>query len=92
MAAKIAELTIWILALITVGSIAAYLLKRLVSNDGSVVKDFNKHVTAAEELDAELERLKKERIRGTVSFQDALKRHRARFGVPRRPSDGSDAS
>lgn len=81
MTAKLTELTMWLIALIVVGSIAAYVLKRLFNSGGSVARDFEARVREAEALSKDLERLKKESTRGTADFNEALKRHRAKFGT-----------
>ena len=86
MSAMIAELTMWLVALLTVGGIAAYVLKRLFTSGGSVAVDFQKQVAKAEALDKEIKNLREGSTRDAINFQEALKKHRATYGTGKRPS------
>lgn len=56
------------------------------------VDKFNKERAEALAMDKEVDKLKTEVIRDTASYQDKLRKHRAKFGSPTKPSSGDDTN
>lgn len=65
---------------------ALLILKRILGKKEDV-SPFKQHVDQAESLEAEIQKLKKESVRDTVDFEEALKKHRAKFGSSKRTDD-----
>ncbi len=61
--------------------------KKLFTSNQSEVSLIKAKVKEADEIQPAIEALKKESLRDTADFQDALTKYRAKYGKPRRPSD-----